>query len=160
MFAPNLDDQEGPGDGSEPDGPTSPVRQTRSATAASPALRRLSGEGVRSWVQNGCFLAPWEVPHAPGGPNSRTDGGTDRAAWRRRECTCAPGVAPVENEMWSQRRRSCRRPWGNVVTPRHSGVLSLTWSAAGGGAEPVNDLMLSSRFDGNRVRRQGRPRAK
>src|SRR5208337_2566942 len=25
---------------------------------ASPALRRLSGERVRCWVQNGCFLAP------------------------------------------------------------------------------------------------------
>src|SRR5208337_78186 len=51
-------------------------------------------------------------------------------------------------------------PWGNVVTPRHSDALSLTWSSAGGGTEPVNDLMLSSRFDGNRVHRQGRPAAK
>ena len=40
---------------------------------------------------------------------SRTDGSTDCATLRRRERTRALGFAPLENEMWSQRRRSCRR---------------------------------------------------
>ena len=39
----------------------------------------------------------------------QTDGSTDCATLRRRERTRALGFAPLENEMWSQRRRSCRR---------------------------------------------------
>jgi len=39
----------------------------------------------------------------------QTEGSTDCATLRRRERTRALGFAPLENEMWSQRRRSCRR---------------------------------------------------
>jgi hypothetical protein len=58
MLAPNLDDQEGLGKGLSRTVPQVRHAKTRSATAASPALRGLSGERVRSWVQDGCFLAP------------------------------------------------------------------------------------------------------
>ena len=56
--------------------------------------------------------------------------------------------------------RSCRRPLGKCghTSPFWRMVTNLV--VGGRRAEPVNDLMLSSRFDGNRVRRQGRPRAK
>ena len=46
---------------------------------------------------------------ASGYLTGQTDGSTDCATLRRRERTRALGFAPLENEMWSQRRRSCRR---------------------------------------------------
>ena len=39
----------------------------------------------------------------------QTDGSTDCATLRRRERTRALGFAPLENEMWLQPRRRCRR---------------------------------------------------
>ena len=84
------------------------------------------------------------------------------ARWR---CNCHPpaGNAPVRRGGAGRSRSvvSARKfvwaPFGNEVTHCHCDEWSPTWSSTGVGAEPVNDLMMSSRFDGNPLGRCDSP---
>src|SRR5208337_368828 len=58
MLAPNLDDQEGLGKGLSRTVPQVRYAKTRSATAASPALRGYQGRGSGLGSKTGAFLPP------------------------------------------------------------------------------------------------------
>ena len=90
-----------------------PVKARSRRTASSGAgLSELHGGEdclLRAGISKGLTRELFFLPLLRGYLTGQTDGSTDCATLRRRERTRALGFAPLENEMWSQRRRSCRR---------------------------------------------------
>ena len=82
---------------------------------------------------------PAAAPFVPGRPltrlrrflTGRTDRSTDCAALRRWERTLALGFVPLENAMWSQRRRwRSWEMWSHIALPVYGRTPAIRLSAA------------------------------